>query len=242
MSESIVNHGGSSFESPIVVESRTEGLVVDSRLIADNLGIHHKNLMETIRKHQAKIEQRFGVITFETWKLSKSRQGGRPEKFAWLTEDQSMFVMTLSRNTDRVMECKANLVEAFGNARRQQSAPSLPSDYIEALQALIASEKQKALMAAEQKLLKEENRQLSEAVDELFEYSSIVRIAKFNGMNEKAFDWRKLKAASLALGQEVKRVPCPRFETKLLYPHDAWRFCYPEVKLPETLTLRLPTA
>jgi anti-repressor protein len=120
--------------------------------------------------------------------------------------------------------------------------PELPTNYLDALKALVAAEEQKALMEAERQLLKEENQQLAEAVDELFEYSSILRVAKYNNMSEKAFDWRKLKAAAIAVGEEIKRVPCPRFETKLLYPHSAWRFCYPEVRLPETTTLRLPPA
>lgn len=92
-------------------------------------------------------------------------------------------------------------------------------------------------LETEKALLEQENRSLSEAVDELFEYSSIIRIAKFNGCSEKAFAWRKLKAASIAMQLEVKLVPCPRYEYKNLYSHDAWRYVYPEYRLPETTTL-----
>lgn len=115
--------------------------------------------------------------------------------------------------------------------------PTLPETYLDALKALVKAEEQKVLMAAQNAQLQKENEALSEAVDELFEYSSIIRVAKFNKVHEKAFEWRKLKAASDAMGLEVKRVPCPRFEWKNLYSHDAWRFCYPEMKLPETTTL-----
>ena len=102
----------------LTVERQGEALVVDSRLIAESLGIEHESFVRTIKKHETKIEERFGVIRFEIGKPPEGSLGGRPEKFAWLTEDQSMFLMTLSRNTDQVIDCKANLVEAFSKARQ----------------------------------------------------------------------------------------------------------------------------
>ena len=77
----------------------------------------------------------------------------------------------------------------------------------------------------------------SEVIDELFDYSSIIRIAKFNNVPETIFKWQTLRAASQKMGVEVKTAPCPRYVTKNLYSHDAWRFCYPSIKLPETTTL-----
>lgn len=223
-------------EAIVTVEVRNEILVVDSRLVAENLGIRHKSFVETIENYETQIEQAFGVIRFETENTTFGR--GRPQRFAWLTEEQATFLMTLSRNTEQVVNCKANLVKAFVEARNAlKPSPSTPQTYIEALKALVAAEEQKLLLQAEKDELEKENEQLAEAVDELFSYSSIIRVAKFNDMDEKAFTWRKLKAATKVLGLEVKRVPCPRFGTKLLYPHDAWRFCYPEVMLPETTTL-----
>lgn len=119
----------------------------------------------------------------------------------------------------------------------QLVAPKVPQSYLEALKALVAVEEEKQRLEAEKALLEEENHALAEAVDELFDYSSIVRIAKFNRVSETLFSWRKLKAVSQKMGVEVKRVPCPRFEFKNLYSHDVWRICYPEHKLPETTTL-----
>lgn len=89
-------------------------LVVDSRLIADELGVSHESFMKTIRKHETKIEQRFGIIRF---KIGEIDGRGRPEKYALLTEPQATTLMTFSRNTDQVVECKLNLVEAFERAK-----------------------------------------------------------------------------------------------------------------------------
>jgi hypothetical protein len=120
----------------------------------------------------------------------------------------------------------------------------LPATYIEALEALLVAEKEKeALMRANELLsvtnglLQDDVETLSEVVDELFDYSSIIRIAKFNEINEKAFNWYNLKAASKVLKVEVKTAPCPRYGKKNLYSHDAWRLAYPDAKLPETTTL-----
>ncbi len=123
---------------------------------------------------------------------------------------------------------------------KAEPKPQTPQTYIEALRALADAEeekeKQRALLERQQmelQLAEEDVQQLSTAVDEVFGYASIIRIAKFNGVSETRFKWRILKAQTLGLGMDVKRVPCPRFETKLLYPYEAWEIAYPDVALPE---------
>lgn len=222
------------------ITTQNGALVVDSRLIAKELGIEHRALMQNIKKHQSVIEQGFGVITFEMSKPLEGSRGGRPENIAYLTEDQATLLMTFSRNTEQVINCKVSLVKAFAVAKdklSQKSAASLPQNYKEALKALIAEVEAKEQLEAEKALLEEENYQLSEALDELFDYSSIVRVAKFNNVHESNFSWRSLKAMSIKMGLEIKQVPDARYMTKNLYSHDVWRVTYPGVKLPETTTL-----
>lgn len=100
--------------SNLSVQERSGVLVVDSRLVADKLGIAHKNLLATIDKYLDRIQSAFQVIAFETRKSER----GKPERFAWLTEPQATFLMTLSRNTDEVVQCKLELVEAFEKAKQ----------------------------------------------------------------------------------------------------------------------------
>ena len=128
-------------------------------------------------------------------------------------------------------------VHKWSTNPKQHSQPKLPQTYAEALleAGRLALELEK--LEAEKALLEQENSELSKNLDELFDYSSIVRIAKFNQVSEKIFNWRSLKAMSIKMGKEIKKVPCPRFETKSLYSHDVWRVTYPEMKLPETTTL-----
>ena len=100
------------------INDRNGVLVVDSRLVADSLLIKHKNFLATIEKYLSQIESSFGAVAFETREF-KTKQGNRSvERYAYLTEEQSIFLMTLSRNTERVVECKIQLVKAFSEAKK----------------------------------------------------------------------------------------------------------------------------
>ena len=101
--------------SNLTVQEKDRVLVVDSRLVAIELGIKHKSFMETVRKHEKQTEQAFGILRFETAEIIGK---GQPEKFVYLTEEQSIFMMTLSRNTEKVVQCKIQLVKAFSEARK----------------------------------------------------------------------------------------------------------------------------
>lgn len=104
---------------------------------------------------------------------------------------------------------------------------------LEAKQALIAAQEVKITQ------LDAEVEVLSEVVDQLFDYSSIIRVAKHNNVDPGCFKWQSLKAASKTLGLEVKSAPCAIWKTKNLYPHQAWQFVYPEYQLPEATSLVL---
>ena len=93
-------------------------LLVDSRVLSERLGIEHGNFMETIGDYRNQIERAFGVVRFETEKPIKGSKGGRPQNYALLTEDHSIFLITLSRNTPEVVQCKIDLVIAFSAAKK----------------------------------------------------------------------------------------------------------------------------
>lgn len=92
-------------------------LVVDSRLIAGRLNIEHRSFIRTLRKFQIKIEQRFGAVRFKNAPREDGNKGGDQPVYALLTEPQATTLMTLSRNTDEVVECKLDLVDAFEKAK-----------------------------------------------------------------------------------------------------------------------------
>ena len=122
--------------SAIEIQNQGGVLVVDSRLIAQDLGIEHRSLLQLIDDYQTQVEQAFGILRFENAEIEGR---GRPARFAFLTEDQATFVMTLSRNTDAVVKAKLSLGRSFSAAKAalmsqvapQPSAPTLPDAWAE---------------------------------------------------------------------------------------------------------------
>lgn len=119
-------------------------LFVDSRLIAERLGIQHESFIKTLDTYQKQMEQAFGIIRFE---IGKTSGPGRPSRYAFLKEDQSTFVMTLSANSPQVVQCKIDLVTAFEkakkllNERQPESSGQLPYWYKRIRLALTDNEK-----------------------------------------------------------------------------------------------------
>ncbi|MEA5605477.1 phage regulatory protein/antirepressor Ant [Nostoc sp. UHCC 0252] len=127
------------------IQTIDSSLVVDSRLVATELGIQHKNLKELIKTYQADFEG-FG-------NLSVSNAGvvgtlGYAE-FYYLNEDQCYLLLTFVKNTPEARQAKINLVKAFKGAREKAAQPQLPTDYLTALKALVAVEEEKQQLALE---------------------------------------------------------------------------------------------
>ncbi len=85
---------------------------IDSRLVADSLGIEHKHFMETLRTYRDELDE-LGHMPFETdyGDTNRSQGGGRAFKYAILNEDQAIFAATLSRNTRQVVAFKLKLTK-----------------------------------------------------------------------------------------------------------------------------------
>lgn len=96
----------------------------DSREIAERLGTGHRSAYRLITRYAGKFKQ-FGDMRFEIAKPESGSAGGRPQSYALLNEDQCYFLLSLSRNTAKVVDLKANLVQAFGEARRAGAAQEL---------------------------------------------------------------------------------------------------------------------
>lgn len=128
-----------SEDAGILIECIGGELFVDSRLIADRLGIEHESFLETLDAHRVKAEAAFGVFRAETGKPQKGSRGGRPQNFFFLNEDQATFLMTLSRNTPQVVDAKISVVKSFSMARKllkdkADPQPSITPEHVEAYQ------------------------------------------------------------------------------------------------------------
>jgi hypothetical protein len=188
-------------------------------------------------KAKSTISGRFGKVGLSEAQIETTTGRLIPEDLIikWLPKDNPEMASQLMRLGVRVYLHKLAGFDVSTTAT--PSTVNTPKTYIEALKALIASEEEKEILRAEKALVEEQNLVLSEVVDELFGYSSIIRVAKFNNVSETNFKWQTLKAVSDKMGIEIKKVPCPRFVWKNLYSHDVWRVCYPNYSLPETVTI-----
>lgn len=167
--------------------------VVDSRIIAEELGVQHKNLIETIRKYQEAIESDFGLLTFET-QVSKQQTGfgfrDNHTEFCYLTEDQALFIGTLSRNSEIVVKFKAKLVKSFQASRKLQSqavAQSLPQTYADALRALAEKVESEAKLKAENAILAPKAKYMDDVLESVTEITTTT-IAKELGMSAYALN------------------------------------------------------
>lgn len=92
---------------------KKDDVFTTSKVIADGTGISHKKLKLTINKYKSAIET-FGLLV--SYKTEST--GGRPEEIILLTEPQATFLITLLKNTDKVVMFKAELVRQFFEMRK----------------------------------------------------------------------------------------------------------------------------
>ena len=107
-----------------LVFARNGQALTTSEIIAQGVSVQHKNILAILRNYQADFET-FGVFAFETRKL-ENPQGGRPETFAILNEQQATLLVTYCKNTETVRKFKVALVKAFYEMR-QQLQPQCPA-------------------------------------------------------------------------------------------------------------------
>jgi phage regulator Rha-like protein len=211
--------------SSLTVVEQQGILVVDSRLIAEELGLNHSDWVKNvIKKYQSLLEANFGILRFENGEI---RGRGQPEKFAWLLEDQATFLMTLSRNTEQVISAKINLVKAFTEAKKRL-ANQVVAQPMTQIQMVVVMATQ--LAAQEQQLLQQEARLAAVEAEQqrylapcghkytVMGFANIKEI-KISAV-QAAVKGRAASRICSSQGIEVERVYDPRFGKVGLYPED----------------------
>ena len=145
-----MNRAKSMVSDLLPIQSVNNVDVVDSRLIAIELGIQHESFLKTIRKYQTRLEKR-GHLRFEIETVQNSVGAKNEVIYYWLNERQCIFLTTLSRNTEQVVELKDKIEESFYQAKKHLFAQQ---DEIETLKLkLKVLEAEKDVALAQQKLL-----------------------------------------------------------------------------------------
>lgn len=107
-----------------------------STVIAAETGNEHESVVRIVRDNLDDFEE-FGVVRFEIGKpAASSNGGGRPVKYAVLTEPQSALLITYLRNNAKVRDFKKRLVGGFFAMRQllltRQSPPLQGSELMAA--------------------------------------------------------------------------------------------------------------
>ena len=90
-----------------------------SLAIADGTNNEHRSILQLINRHIKRFEK-FGAVSYNSafqMRNSKRSQQGRPTRIAVLNEAQATLLMTMMKNTPRVLDFKVSLVDAFFKAR-----------------------------------------------------------------------------------------------------------------------------
>lgn len=99
-----------------LITVRSNEAFTNSMVIADGTGNKHNSVARLIKRHKDVLE-RWGRVEFLDLK-SKNPKGGRPVKFAYLNEQQAIFLVTLLDNNEIVVQFKAELVDEFCKMRK----------------------------------------------------------------------------------------------------------------------------
>lgn len=181
------------------------------------------------RKFLAKVEDEIDDLTGKKFRLNNNQT---KTVYYDLTRDQCVLVGM--RESKAVRRNVLEKLKAF-ESDKKQAVPLLPTTYIEALQALIESEKQKELAIATKaeignrreatamntasQAVKQRNA-LQIELDQSQQWSTIKRMEIITGLK---FNWRTMKSAGQDLGITPKEVFDPNFGTVKSYHADVWK-------------------
>ncbi|STY93216.1 Rha family transcriptional regulator [Moraxella bovis] len=84
--------------------------------IAQGLGVKHENVIKLVRSYMPDFAE-FGKVGFKIQPRLKGQHGGGDVPYFELNEQQATFLMTLMRNSPKVIAFKKALVQAFFYAR-----------------------------------------------------------------------------------------------------------------------------
>ena len=90
----------------------------NSLVIAKGTNNEHRAILQLVKKYEEKFN-RWDAVRFSHLKCGNNERDlrGRPTKVAFLNEQQATFLITLLKNTDVVLDFKAELVDRFYKMR-----------------------------------------------------------------------------------------------------------------------------
>lgn len=158
----------------IVYRGKSNQPLTNSKLVAEVFGKNHKDVMKAIRNltegsaQNCAVRQMFSESTY----LNEQNK----EQPMFIMNQDGFTLLAMGFNGKKAMEFKLKYIEAFNAMKRQieQSKPSVPQTYLEALKSLVKSEEEKQQLALENKQQQEtiitiskENMELGNKITEM---------------------------------------------------------------------------
>jgi len=107
--------------------------VVSSEVLAKGFGVTHQAVLKLIEKYRDRF-QAIRSYGFEIRSRLKGKHGGKDFRYVLFNEEQTVFLATLLKNTDRVVEFKARLTSEFFRMRSALAALSAQKQNVEYLE------------------------------------------------------------------------------------------------------------
>ncbi|WP_256330225.1 Rha family transcriptional regulator [Variovorax sp. YR216] len=100
----------------LVILARDGEPAASTEVIASGMQQQHASVIKLVRKHMATLET-FGLVRFQIRPRSAGQHGGGDVELAELNEQQATVLISLMRNSERVVEFKVRLVSEFYRMR-----------------------------------------------------------------------------------------------------------------------------
>ncbi len=199
--------------------SNTAAETMTLKEITDLLEVRHDKAFIKVEKMTEEPE--FGQVSILDISYEKGNGALGVTQTYQLDKRQSIAVAS-RLNTALLMR----IIDRWHELEESAKKPALPATYLEALEALVASEKEKLALTAEVGNLQIE-------LDQSKQWLTIKRVAQHNGLDWHSLSWRKLKAASLVVEQPSRKIFDANYGEVNTYHADAWSVVYSELDIPK---------
>lgn len=222
--------------------------VTPTTAIAAGTENEHASVIALVRKYHDDLCE-FGRVRFEVDPF-ETAGGVQTREIALLTEPQATLLLTYMRNTEIVRAFKKKLVREFWELvqERNRAKSSMPENYIEALEHLLASKRSEQLaldqrdeavrtkaeigtrreataMATASAAVRRAQ-QLQEQLGLGIRQASVVAVEKATGRNFGTAGYVPLRKWCTARGITAPKVIHPTFGTVRSWPAGAWMDVY----------------
>ena len=200
-----------------LMASQSPEMTMSSLEIAELTGKRHDHVMTDIRN----MLEELGLATPE---FSGVYKAGNKQTYECFKLPKNLTIALVSGYN---IKLRLAIIDRWQELENQ-SKPSMPTTYIAALEALVASEKAKELA-----LLQVDELQVE--LDESRAYCTIKRFAFYNKLDWRDLSWKKLKAAHIRItGEDVHKIFDANFPDGVnAYHKEAFAEVYPTLEYPD---------